>query len=100
MNFFKQGVTKMFGSFYPSATKEQPKLETKSIGGQVRIEHVKEQLERMKEAEDKLLTILSYSGQEVTDEEMKTASAALFDVVNHIVELKNLIKTMEGGQDE
>jgi hypothetical protein len=65
------------------------------------LEKIKKELERMEDAEAKILDILLYGhAGGATDSETKLATSTLFDVTKYIMELKYYIEQLEGDQDE
>ena len=65
------------------------------------LEKIKKELERMEEAESKILDILLYGQSSgISDEEIKLASNTLLDITKYIIELKEYIEKAEGGQNE
>ena len=63
------------------------------------LETLKKELERMEDAERKILDILSL-GMGATEKEIKMASSTLFEVAGFIMELKRYIEQLEGDQNE
>ena len=65
------------------------------------LQKIKKELERMEDAESKILDILIYGlTGGATTKEIKLASSTLFDVTKHIMDLKYYIEQLEGDEDE
>jgi len=61
----------------------------------MKIEILKEELRKMEEAEEKMLTILAYgTGNEDED---KMVVGKLLEVIQYIIEIKEIIKKMKKG---
>ena len=64
-------------------------------------EKLRKELERMEDAESKILDILIYGlTGGATAKEIKLASGTLLDVTRHIMDLKYYIEQLEGDEDE
>ena len=65
------------------------------------LEKLRKELERMEDAESKILDILIYGlTGGATAKEIKLASSTLLDVTKHIMDLKYYIEQLEGDEDE
>ena len=65
------------------------------------LEIIKEELRKMEDAESKMLTIAAYGTGNAAED--KLIVEKLFEVAKYIIEIKDIIKTMEkeqGGENE
>lgn len=62
------------------------------------LEVIKEELRKMEDAESKMLTIAAYGTGNPSED--KLVVEKLFEVAKYIIEIKEIIRRIEGGQDE